>query len=118
MKINVLLQSVNIVMDPQNPGNLLLTLEVGGNPKLSEDVKILAFSCSPVFIGHMCQKLFEVLQLPSIQHISGTPAVLEYNNNLWSISNFLDDSKYFKGDEVVKQLSNVASANSPEPSFE
>jgi hypothetical protein len=113
MSINVLVNSVNLAINGEDLSQILLIVELGESPKLPENSRVLVSSVPQYMTGFIITALLGTLEVPSLGHIRQVPAVLDVNENNWTLTNFVNETKQFNTTAVVDAINAVLTANQP-----
>jgi hypothetical protein len=108
--INVALTAVTVGLDPKNAAVLNILVELGPNPKLNDNQRVLGFSVETYMIGFLLHQLLHTLNVPTLDSIRNTPAVLDLEENDWTLINFLDETKIFNAKTIIKAVEQVVNS--------
>lgn len=91
MQHNVLINSVDIAYQQNEENQLLLLVEITANPKLP-NIQILGSAMDKHLVGYLITELLRVLQVPTLNHARNVPAILELNDQQWTLKNFINEN--------------------------
>ena len=92
MQHNVLINSIDIAYQQNEENQLLLLVEIVDNPNLP-NIKVLGAVMDNRLVGYLITELLRVLQVPTLNHVSNVPAILELNEQQWTLKNFINEKK-------------------------
>lgn len=106
MSYNVLINSVNIAYK-QEEDQLLLLVEIADNPKLP-DIKVLGAVMDRRLVGYLITELLRVLQVPTLNHAHNVPAILELNEQQWTLKNFINEDITYNTETITNYILDAA----------
>ena len=113
MNYNVLINSVDIANQQDNENQLLLLVELASNPNLP-NIQVLGAEMEKELVGYLITELLKVLQVPTLRHVRNVPAVLELNEQQWTLKNFINENITFNTESITRLLNgNIPTSESP-----
>ena len=103
MQHNVLINSVDIAYQQSEENHLLLVVEIAANPNLP-NIQILGALMDKRLVGYLITELLRVLQVPTLNHVRNTPAILELNEQQWTLKNFIDENITYNTEYITRML--------------
>ena len=73
------------------------------NPNLP-NIQILGAAMDKRLVGYLITELLRVLQVPTLNHVRNTPAILELNEQQWILKNFIDENITYNTEYITRML--------------
>jgi hypothetical protein len=103
MPYNVLINSVNIAYQKEKEDQLLLLVEIVENPNLP-NVQVLGAEMDRRLVGYLITELLRVLQVPTLNHAHNVPAILELNEQQWTLKNFINEDITYNTETITNYI--------------
>ena len=111
MQHNVLIDSVDIAYQQNEENQLLLLVKIADNPNLP-NVRVLGAAMDFRTVGYLITELLRVLQVPTLNHASNVPAILELNEQQWTLKNFINENITYNTESLTAMWFDAANNSS------
>lgn len=111
MQHNVLINSIDIAYQQNEENQLLLLVEIVDNPNLP-NIKVLGAVMDNRLVGYLITELLRVLQVPTLNHVSNVPAILELNEQQWTLKNFINENITYNTESLTAMWFDAANNSS------